>query len=499
MARQPIIKAYLAKRITMEKENPPPSPPIHFVGRRNEIKRIVEAAQAKEASILVVYGRRRVGKTELIEHSLRNRNLLKLEGVEYGDTQSQMYRVLYQLSKALNDPNITRMQFHTWLELFDFIADKTAIGQWTLFLEELQWLAEYKNELISDLKYIWDNKLRYNPELLLVLCGSSPSFMRNQVVHSKALYNRSMYEIHLRDFSLKETQEYLGNRSHREVMDGYLTVGGIPEYLKRLKKHSSIQVGICEESFQQNSYFSSEKNRIFISSFASNIHYEEIVDYLAQCKFASKKDIEKYIHIKGGGTLTSVLNDLDLCGFIERYIPYQAKKNSNLARYCIADNYLRFYFKFITPISDRIEQGDYNQAPLHALNKESYQKWLGFSFERFCRKNSHFIAQIIGFSAVRYKSGPFFNRATTKEQSGYQIDLIFDRADHVLTICEIKYTVGKTGVEVIEEFEKKLNLMSHRENKTIEKVLITASGASDALIAHAYFDRIITLDDFFKI
>lgn len=476
----------------------PTSSNVHFIGRKSEKEYILEAANAGEASILVVYGRRRVGKTELIEHILHGRNLIKLEGVEDGDTQAQMYRVLYQLSKALNDQYITRMQFKTWLELFDFIASKLPSGKCTLYLEELQWLAEYKNELISDLKYVWDNRLRHNPNLLLVLCGSSPSFMRNQVVHSKALYNRSMYEINLTEFSLSEAQEFLGNRAHREVMDAYLTVGGIPEYLKRIKKHSSIQIGICEESFKKNSYFSNEKNRIFISSFASNVHYEEIVDYLSQVKFASKQEIEKQLHTKGGGNLTAVLKDLELCGFIERYQPYQAGSNSNMVRYCIADSYLRFYFKFISPLSDRIQQGDYNLNPLHTLNKESYQKWLGLSFERFCRNHSQMIATIIGFSAVRYKSGAFFNRTTIKEQMGYQIDLIFDRADYVLTICEIKYTQSKIGVEVIDEFEKKLRMMPDPKGKTIEKVLISASGATDALLARGYFDRIITLEDIFS-
>jgi hypothetical protein len=281
-------------------------------------------------------------------------------------------------------------------------------------------------------------------------------------------------------------------------MDAYLTIGGVPEYLKRLKKYSSIQIGICEESFKKDSYFSNEKQRIFISSFASSVHYEAIIDYLSQVKFASKQDLEKHIHAKGGGSLTNVLKDLELCGFIERYVPYQAVENSNLVRYCIADNYLRFYFKFIAPLFSRIQQGDYDKAPLQALNKESYQKWLGFSFEQFCRKHSQIIAIIIGFSAVRYKSGAFFNRNSIKENSGYQIDLIFDRADHVLTVCEIKYTIAKTGVEVIEEFEKKLRLMPNTHNKTIEKVLISANGASDALLSQGYFDRIITLDEIFS-
>lgn len=470
---------------------------FRFVGRKEELKYIADAANRGEAGILVIYGRRRVGKTELIEHVLHDRNLLKLEGIEDGDTQAQMIRILYQLSKALNDRHIAHMQFSTWLELFDFIASKISKGKWTLYLEEVQWLAEYKNELIPDLKYVWDNAFRHNPGLLIVLCGSSPSFMRNQVVHSKALYNRSIYELNLREFSLIEAQELLQGRSIREIMDAYLTVGGIPEYLKRIHQYSSLQIGICEESFKKDSYFSNEKKRIFISSFATNIHYQEIVDFLSQVKFAGKQEIEKFIHTKGGGNLTNVLRDLELCGFIERYVPYQAESSSNLARYCIGDSYLRFYFKFIAPLYDRIQQEDFNRTPLHALNKESYQKWLGLSFERFCRKHSQTIAAIIGFSAVRYKSGAFFNRKTIKEQSGYQIDLIFDRADHVLTICEIKYTQAKIGTEVIEEFENQLKLLPRSEKKTIEKVLISASGATDALIARAYFDRIITLEDIF--
>lgn len=473
--------------------------PVRFIGRKEELKYISNAAERGEAGILVIYGRRRIGKTELIEHALHQRNLLKLEGVEEGNTQAQMFRVKYQLSRVFEDKQITRMQFDTWLELFDFIAGKISRGKWTLYLEELQWLAEYKNELISDLKYVWDNAFRYNRDLLLVLCGSSPSFMINQVVHSKALYNRSMYELNLREFSLREAREFLANRSNREIMDAYLTVGGIPEYLKRIHQYSSLQIGLCEESFKKDSYFCNEKTRIFISSFATSVHYQEIVDYLSQVKFASKQDIEKFLNIRGGGNLTNVLKDLELCGFIERYVPYQAESNSNLARYCISDSYLRFYFKFIAPLYERIQQGDFNSAPLHALNKESYQKWLGLAFERFCRKHSQMIAKIIGFSAVRYKSGVFFNRKTIKEQAGYQLDLVFDRADHVLTICEIKYTQSKIGPEVIDEFENQMNLFARPENKTIERVLISAAGVTDALLSRAYFDKVITLEDIFLV
>lgn len=222
------------------------------------------------------------------------------------------------------------------------------------------------------------------------------------------------------------------------------------------------------------------------------------MEHRGHVKFAEKKDIEKHLNTKGGGSLTTILKDLELCGFIEKYQPYQVEKSSNLFRYAISDSYLRFYFKFISPLFSSIQQGDYQSNPLQALNKESYQKWLGFAFERFCHKENRMIAGMIGFSAVRYKSGVFFNRKTSAEDPGYQVDLIFDRADRVLTICEIKYTWAKTGTEEIEAFEKKIDRIPDVHGKTIEKVLITASGASDALINLSYFDRIITLEDIFN-
>jgi len=466
-----------------------------FIGRKFERQRIAQTLSAETASIIIVYGRRRIGKTELIEQTLGERNLIKLEGVEDGDREAQMYRVLYQLSKALDDKHITNMSFKTWLELFDFIADKVSEGVWTLYFEELQWLAQYEDEFISDLKYVWDNRFRHNPELRIVLCGSSPSFMIKQVVQSKALYNRSSYEIHLTEFSIGETQAFLGDRSKREIMDAYLTIGGVPEYLKRIKRYPSVKIGICEESFVKNGYLSRDYEKIFISSFAKNVHYREIVDLLSQHKFLSRPEIESKLKITGGGKLTEVLNDLELCGFIEKYTPYQAGENSKLVRYCVADNYLRFYFKFIKPIAKNIEHGEHNDAPMQALNKESYQVWLGYAFERFCRKQHTLIAKFIGFSAVAYRSGVFFNRNTNQAQRGYQVDLVFDRADHVMTICEVKYWENKVGVEVIEEFETKLRLIDNGKNKTIQKVLIMVNGITDALERRAYFDYVISLED----
>lgn len=478
-------------KTTLIKEN------SNFIGREFEQKKLQEIAAIPEASIIVIYGRRRVGKTELIEQTYHNRNLLKFEGIEGETAAQQRQHVLMQLAKYTLDPLIAQLNFDHWTQVFELIATYVKENCWTLYFEETQWLACYENEFISELKYVWDNHLRHNPQLKMILCGSSPSFMINQVMHSKALYSRSIYEMNIQPFTLQETQEFLPKKSQREIMNAYLTIGGIPEYLKRIKNASSLLLGISKNSFEQSAYFSTEYKKIFISSLSNNKYYKNIIDLLSKRHFMSRQAIAKTLKTSSGGQLSNVLNDLITCGFIAKYTPYHQKAESLLARYCIRDRYLDFYFKFIAPIQENINQGNYNTNPIQALDLSRHQKWLGFAFERYCRDNHARIAKILGFSGVRYRSGAFFNRNTDKADPGFQIDLVFDRADNVMTLCEIKYLQKKVGVEVIAEFEQKLSLITLSPKTSIQKILISAEGASDSLIARAYFDRFITLGDFF--
>lgn len=468
-----------------------------FIGRSDEWLRLTEISDDKQANILIMYGRRRVGKTELLEQAYRKRNLIKIEGIANQPEALQRQHALKQLSKYFNDPLLDHVQIDGWTDLFEIIHKLTKTGLWSIYFEEVQWLANYKDNFISELKYVWDNNFRHNNKLLLILCGSSPSFMINQVLHSKALYNRSQYEFALYEFTLQEAKLMLNNRSNQEVMDAYLTVGGVPDYLKRIQKQSSVLLGICENAFVSGGYFAHEKSRIFTSSMANNHHYEKIIALLSKQKFSTRQEIASHLKVQPGGVLSDVLKDLEICGFIEKYSPYNLGENSKIARYCIADPYLQFYFKFIQNKLDRIKQGQFNQNPLTAINQTTYRKWLGFSFERFCRRHHYQIAKLLGFGGVSYQSGTFYNRAVNIDTPGYQIDLVFDRDDRVYTICEIKYTQAPVGIKVIAEMEQKLELFPNKKNKTIQKVLISAEGAQESLVNKGYFDRILTLEDFF--
>ncbi len=464
----------------------------NFIGRNSELERLSVIAHAGHASIIIMYGRRRIGKTELLEQAFKDRKLLKFEGIEGLSEKAQFAHIMNQLAVYAESRLLTKTVVTSWREFFEILYDYTKKGTWTIYLEELQWLANYHSTLIAELKYVWDNYFRHNPKLIVILCGSAPSFMLDYVVHSKALYNRSQYEFHLKEFTVVEAREFLKKRSVRETFDAYLTVGGVPEYLKWITKESSVFVSLCKHSFTSGSFFSREYERIFTSSMSNNKYYRAVIDILGTRKFATRKELAEMLGVISGGSLTNVLIDLEKSGFIAHYSPFNTEENTILTRYTIDDNYLQFYCKFIKPLQKNIASGAYDTHPRNALKVDSYIKWLGFAFERFCRKYHYVIAKMLYFSGVHYTSGVFFSRATDKENPGYQIDLVFDRADNVYTICEMKYYQGKVGTSVIAEFEKKLALFPNKGNKTIHKVLICSEGAEEALIKRAYFDDIIT-------
>jgi uncharacterized protein len=468
-----------------------------FIGREYELNLLNTIGGSGEASIIIMYGRRRIGKTELLEQAFRNRNILKFEGIEGLAEVDQLKHAVKQLAGYVGDVFLDKLVLESWGEFFQLLAKYTEHGQWTIYLEELQWLANYKSALIAELKYVWDNYFRHNPQLIIILCGSAPSFMLDKVVHSRALYNRSQYEIHLRELDITEAKALLHKRQCREVFDAYLTVGGIPEYLKRLNKDSSVYLSLCQQSFLPEGFFLCEYEKIFTSGLADNKHYRQMIALLSQQRFMTRKQLMTALKLPSGGTVTQLLTDLEKAGFIEKYHPFNLGENTLLARYAIADNYLQYYFKFIHPLKNKIQHGDFKNNPMMGIKSDSYAKWLGFAFERWCRKYHTKIATILGFSAVQYNAGVFFNRGTEQAKPGYQIDLVFDRMDNVYTICEIKYLRDKVGTHIIPELERKCALFPNKRNKTIHKVLICTEGADQALLASCYFDNIITYDQFF--
>jgi len=473
-----------------------PAKNASYIERKYEQGIIKNALTNSLPAILVVHGRRRAGKTELIEQTLRGRSILKFEGIQNENQHYQIKRCLDQLSNYTGNKLYRELEYSKWYQFFDKLCEvlEGHRGELTLYFEEVQWLACYNTEFISELKYFWDNRLKNLSGLLLILCGSSPSFMINKVLRSKALYNRSLFEVPVKPFNIQQVKLFLGSKySKEDVLEAFLTIGGIPEYLKYLKHGSSILTSLCQQSFTSAGFFVSEIERIFVSSLADKPAYRQIVNSIALNRYLTRAQISEKSATAEGGGLSDLLLDLEVCGFIEKYTPYSSAENGRIIRYAISDNYLQFYYKFIAPKLRDISKAKYDTCPVSALAMQSYRIYRGYAFERFCRDVEPKIANILGFSSVEYRCGAHFNRDTLS--SGYQIDLVYERKDRVYTICEIKYQDTPVGISSFNEVKLKLEKFKPNKDFRVQLVLISAGPVDRKLAEGAYFDRIIGLEE----
>ncbi len=470
-----------------------------FVGRTKELdslRRWQMEAHPRRSQISAVYGRRRIGKTRLVEQAAKGTRFFKFEGLEGEDEAAQRAHFTHTLFGY--SANLAHKLFRSdnWIDhlqlLSAFLGDEPAI----VFFDEFQWMAAEKPDLVSRLKYAWDNFFDKHNQVHLILCGSISSFIVKKVINSKALYGRIDHILHLKAMSVQELgNAFLRDRSTTDHLDYYLCVGGVPKYFELYDRSKSVRLNLQSLCFTQDAYFNNELERLFVSHFGKSAHYRQVIENLALKRFAKREDIIAQTSLSPGGRASVVLDELELGDFIESYGPVHNSDSRILKRYRIVDYFLRFYYAFIHPIKQQIGP---NTLPLHrALPDQKYAIWRGLAFEHYCRQNAATIARILGFSAVRYQCGAWFRRAEMR--SGAQVDLIFTRADGVITLCEVKYSES-LGTDVFRQTQRKTQaLLDSPLNKgkdfTIEKVLVTALPAPKAVIEEGYFSRIITLDE----
>jgi hypothetical protein len=482
-----------------------------FTGRESYWQRLKEIDAQDEAAIVVVYGRRRVGKTELIEQFFQGRPVLKFEGlqpdsgsVRRGDAQEKQRQIdecVNRLSRYLGRPEYRNLRIGRWGDFFELLVPVLEKEPVILYLEELQWMANYGSELLSEFKPWWDDVLRHNRRLRVVISGSSPSFIVSQFLASSAMYNRSNHMMKLRPFTLDEIDGFL-RKGEQETLLAAIAVGGIPEYLKQIAGAPSVFIGLCQKSFGPEAFFRVEKDRVFVSSLSGNRFYEGIIDYLARHKSATRNTLHKALtrgqSAAPGGSFSAVLQELVDLDFVERHVPVTlAPKGadparSRQARYAIADEYLHFYYCFIEKRKADIDKGKYASNPVAAVNRQDFSKLMGHSFERWCRRNEHLIARHLGFGGVvDYSYGPWY------EKDSAQIDLMFIRKDSKLIVCEVKYNnESPLTRQVIREVQGKVDafLASHPKyaRYTVETALITTEPVPQSLQQEAYFTYLVT-------
>jgi uncharacterized protein len=470
-----------------------------FVGRIQELTQLREFMAQPESGLAVIYGRRRVGKTRLIAELLEATPVLSFEGLEERPTRDQINHFLFQLQPYVESLKFRGKRPSTWKEALLLLLQALKASPRPVVLDEFQWMANYRHELVSDLKYVWENFLAKVPGQKLILCGSIASFMLEKVINSRALYGRVDVRLSLPGFRLRESQELLADKGEAEVLEAHLLTGGIPKYLKLLGEGPSVQLAIQKHAFTPNSYFVTEYRSIFASHFGKNPDFQNIVRALAAHPLGlSREQLIEKAKLDSGGYLTEQLRDLESVGFIRAAAPIHKAAKGVQVKYFLIDAYLRFYFDFLLPNLNKIQSGRENLFA-HIAQSGAFHAWMGRAFEYTCIQHAHLISTLLGFSGIDYTVGPYFVPSRKGELQGVQIDLVFDRPDNVMTACEIKYGSRPAGVEVIPEMERKVQLLEAvAGRKTIHKVLIVKEPVSQELARRMYFYRIIRADELFQ-
>jgi AAA+ ATPase superfamily predicted ATPase len=470
-----------------------------FFGRTNEIKLLTEAFSTTKGSLVACYGRRRIGKSALLLHAYAAERTYYLDGLEGVTAHQQRKHLLSQIQKQFS---ITESEMphakSDWEEIFSFLAltiKRLSSGRTVLILDEFQWIASLRSEVVSIFKSVWDSELSKIPNLVVVLCGSISSFMVKKVLRSKALYGRVQVELNLAPLQIDEiSQFYRGALLEHFVLDVAMAVGGVPAYLDLFDPQKSFLQNISQLAFSPTGFLYTDYNRIFISHFGKAKRYEQIVRALID-KPLSIPELTKKFSIKSGGTLQSQIEDLVLAGFIEEILPFRAHaERSKEKRYRILDEYLHFYLTIIEPRKRSIINGTIESVVPQPL----LAQWQGFAFERFCRRHQRKIAHALGFSGVSYISGSWITRGDSKSRSGAQVDLLFKRADAVLTVCEIKFCPLSSPTKLISEMQlKKSALQLHYPHFAIQTVLIVTKRFQPPETVQRVVDRVIVIEDLF--
>lgn len=469
-----------------------------FIGREKELKHFQSIIKSKKSSIGVVYGRRRIGKSELIKKAFEKEQVLIFEGLENRPKQDQIDNFIFLLHHQ-SEKRVKNRKIKTWREAFMLLFKELETNPAHIVFDEFQWTANYRKEIVAELKMVWDLYISRIKGTTLILCGSIASFMINNVLKSSALYGRTDMVIHLKGFLLPDTRKMLKNKGDIEIIESQMILGGVPKYLDILQEKTSLYIALEDLAFSETGYLTDEYDRIFISHFGKNPEYEKIIKILAKHPYGLfRSQVSKKAQVDLGGGLTRQLKNLESAGFITSNTPFHKGHNSRLLKYRLSDPYLRFYFSFIKPNLKKIRSNIHKGIFARIMQGTLFSAWMGRAFEYLCMDHAGKICSILGFSGIEFSFGPYFE-AHGNNKAGVQIDLVFDRQDNVITLCEMKYSLTPVGMDIIKEVERKVEILKSRfKKKTIQKVLISRSSPTKNLAASGYFYRIIRPDEFFN-
>jgi AAA+ ATPase superfamily predicted ATPase len=471
---------------------------IPLAGRHFEQKKMRGLLKTPESEMLALLGRRRVGKTFLIKKVYENEMLFHLTGIQDVSRKLQLENFIearnnyFPKSKKLEKPT-------TWIQAFSQL--KILIGKPTnkkrvLFFDELPWLASGSTEFLKAFDHFW-NAWAVDQHLVVVICGSATSWMITNIInHKGGLHNRVTQTIHLQPFTLLETEQYFEQKKIQiprySLIQLYMAFGGIPYYLKEVKRGQSVIQVIDQTCFGKQANLYGEFDNLYKALFKNHKKYVDVIRALSKkWKGLSRDEIIQEAALQSGGAVSTILRELEECSFIKSYVPFGKKERDTLYR--LTDEYSLFYLRFIE--KNKIEKGFW----IKKYNTPTVKTWQGYAFETICIKHIEGVKNALGISGIYTQEVSFLKRADA-EMQGCQIDMLIDRADSVINICEMKFYDGLYTItsKDITDLQHKKNTFQRttKTKKQLFVTMITTHGIQETIHKH-YIDKEVTMDALF--
>ena len=489
-----------------------------FIGRKPELEHLEALYKKKKPSLVLIKGRRRIGKSRLIREFAKaigprgtaaknaeigvgkqcRQRFWSFAGLapENGiSAQEQRDNFARQLALMLKIPPMT---FQNWSDAFEHLSLHIKPGD-IILLDEISWMGSKDPSFIPKLKAWWDKQ---STHMLLVFCGSVSTWIEENILNSTAFFGRINLTISLEPLSIPESAEFLRalgmQLSHYDTYKLLSVVGGVPWYLEQFNPRVTADDNIKQLAFEKNGLLVTEFDRIFHDLFnGKGTTYKKILDSLKDGA-RTLSEIRQSIEFAHSGTLSQMMDHLIVAGFVIKQSLWSFKTTKPLKQslYRISDPYMRFYLKLIEPNASAIAEEGFDQVPLSTM--PGFDTHMGLQLEALLLQNRSLLLEKLGISPVDIvRSGPY-RQTTTTTQQGCQIDYLIQTKTNSLFICEFKFKRREINSEIITEMQDKISRLKTPKGFAKVAVLFHLSGVSDSVATSSYFYRIVDIVDFLE-
>jgi len=472
-----------------------------MIGRLTEKEELLATLDEDESQFVAVYGRRRVGKTYLVRETFGDKFAFQHTGLAKGALMAQLAEFQESLRLAgMDKPRCPKSWFDAFHLLADLLAAKDDGQKKVVFIDELPWMDTPKSNMLSALEHFWNSWASARKDIVLIVCGSATAWIQKKILNNYGgLHNRITLKMRILPFTLGECEQYMESRgfalSRLEITVGYMAMGGIPYYWSLMKKKYSLDQNIDNLFFRADAPLQNEYNALYASLFKFPKSYMKVVIALSEVKSGMmRSEIIRSTKLSDNQTFTDVLNDLEQCGFIRKYMALGKKTRG--AFYQLIDNYTLFYLRFVKQNTENDEHFWTNSIDTSLINS-----WCGLAFERVCLWHVPQIKAALGILGV-ISSVYSWRTAPNEQHDGAQIDLLIDRKDGAINLCEMKFSDNEYTFDA--EQESKLRnrrtafKLDTQTTKSVHTTLVTTYGLRKN--SHSgVVQSVVTMDNLFVI